>query len=530
MNIADLEQLNECAEFLYGAGVTVTPVTFPEASELWSATLSLGQICEQLKLGPAWIEFGRLNKVLYYRLAGGICSPAHVVSDMRKELASGYLGIKHSLNGVAQEARQTIEQIVLPETGLWARLVKIECSPFYSIIQEKIGESIRRNQKSAVLILRDNRFKEQTINLLKGYQEAINIEVRKSNELRNHPKVDRVFYVGSMKSLRRLDDEFLLRAPVTDEFEFFELSHTGKIQNAGLDVFALEPGKGFSLNQAPAVGILDGFKPKTATQVADEEFEGDDSVASSELEFETSHLRAVDAFRAILGGGYGANLSAEGDVFIAHCRNQGAALTCTKIEKKEVIDLEPGDFVVLTTDGSGDMIAPYADQIIGPRAKTYRELQLAWKRDLAKLVIEAGTAHVIKELRSNSGFEISASNLRQWLGLTVHGPGKERPRLFDAVLKLLKRDDKIPIHKEALDEIREASMKAGHQLQSELRRKLSGMDMSTVLSDGFMEFRLDSNGPAKTIFELQKLDTAVRSVNPHYINRVFKLKHGEHGA
>lgn len=530
MNLADLDQLNECAEFIYGAGVTVTPVTFPEASELWSATQELSQICERLKFGPAWIEFCRLNKVLYYRLAGGICPPAHVISDMRRELTSSYSAIKNSVNGGTKEVRQTIDQIVLPETGLWARLVKIECSPFYSIIHTKIVEAIRRKQSNVVFILRDNRFKEQTINLFTAFQGIINIEVRKSNELRNHPKVDRVFYVGSMRSLRRLDDEFLLRAPVTDEFDFFELSHTGTIQNAGLDVFALEPGKRFSLNQAPAVGVIEGFKPKTATQVADEEFEGNECVESDEMAFDANILRAVDAFRAILGGGYGANLSAESNVFIAHCRNQGAALNCTKIEKKDVIDLEPGDLVVLTTEGSGDMIAPYADQIIGPRAKTYRELQLAWKRDLAKLVIEIGTAQVIEELKSESGFEISASNLRQWLGQTVHGPGKERPLLFDAVLKLLKRGDKIPIHKEALDQIRDASMKAGHQLQSELRRKLFGMDLSTVLSDGFMEFRLDSNGPAKTIFELQKLDTTVRSVNPHYINRVFKLKHGEHGA
>lgn len=530
MNLADLEQLNECAEFLYGAGVTVTPVAFPEASELWSATLDLGRICERLKLGSPWIEFGRLNKILYYRLAGGICPPSDVISDMRTDLASGYLEIKPSVNGVAQEARKIIEQIVLPETGLWARLVKIECSPFYSIIQRKIEEAIRRKQSSAVFILRDTRFKKETFNLISGFQGAINIEVRKANELRNHPKVDRVFYVGSIKSLRRLDDEFLLRAPVTDEFDFFELSHTGYIQNTGLDVFSLDPGKRFLLNQAPAAGTIEGVKPKTATQVADEEFEGENPAEPAEFEFATNILRAVEAYRAILGGGYGANLSAEGNIFIAHSRNQGAAVTCTKIEKKDVIDLEPGDLIVLTTDGSGDMIAPYADQIIGPKAKTYRELQLAWKKDLAKRIIEIGTARVIDELKFESGFEISASNLRLWLGEMVHGPGKERPLLFDAVLRLLKRDDKTQIHKEALDEIREASMKAGHQLQAELRRKLSGMDISTVLSEGFMEFRTDSNGPAKTIFELQKLDVTIRAVNPHYINRIFRLKHGEDEA
>ena len=54
--------------------------------------------------------------------------------------------------------------------------------------------------------------------------------------------------------------------------------------------------------------------------------------------------------------------------------------------------------------------------------------------------------------------------------------------------------------------------------------------MSAVLSDGFMEFRVDVNGPAKTIFELQKLDTTVRPMNPHYINRVFRLKHGTDNA
>ena len=328
-----------------------------------------------------------------------------------------------------------------------------------------------------------------------------------------------------MRSLRRFDEEFLLRAPVTDEFDFFELSHDGNLQNVGLDVFALEPGKRFALNKAPAVGVIEGVKPKAATQVADEEFEGDEHVDHAEVEFDANIVRAVDAFRAILGGGFGANLSAESNVFIAHCRNQGASLICTKIEKKDVVDLEPGDLVVLTTDGSGDLIAPYADQIIGSRAKNYRELQLAWKRDLTKLVAEIGIAQVLERLKSGSGFEVSASNLRQWLGQTVHGPGTER--LFDAVLELLQRHDRTGVHHEALNMIRDASMKAGHQLQSELRRKLLGMSMSDVLSDGFMEFRVDANGPAKTIYELQKLDTTIRPVSPHYINRVFRLKHGD---
>jgi hypothetical protein len=39
-----------------------------------------------------------------------------------------------------------------------------------------------------------------------------------------------------------------------------------------------------------------------------------------------------------------------------------------------------------------------------------------------------------------------------------------------------------------------------------------------------MKFRVDFNGPAKTIFELQKLDATVRSMNPHHMNRVFTLK------
>ena len=526
MNLADLERLNECAEFLYGAGVTVTPVTFPEASELFSATQELSQLCERLNLGPAWREFGRLNKVLYYRLVGGICPPAYALNDMRDELKSGYQGVKYSANGVAVEARQIFDQIVLPDTGLWARLMKIERSPFYLIVQEKIAEAIRRKQTSAVFILRDNRFREKTSQLLNASQDFINIEVRKSNELRNHPKVDRLFYVGSMRSLRRLDEEFLLRAPVTDEFDFFELSHNGNLQNAGLDVFALEPGKKFSLNHAPAVGVIEGVKPKTAIQVADEEFEGDEYVDPTELAHDTNNFREVYAFRAILGGGFGTNLSLESNIFIAHCRNQGTSIICTKIEKKDVIDLEPGDLVVLTTEGSGDMIAPYADQLIGPKAKTYRDLQLAWKRDLAKLVADIGMPKVIEHLKSDSGFEVSTSNLRQWLGQTVHGPGKERPLLFDAVLNLMQRGDKIQIHQEALNQIRDASMKAGHQLQSELRKKLQGMDMSAVLSDGFMEFRVVINGPAKTIFELQKLDTTVRPMNPHYINRVFRLKNG----
>ena len=524
MKISDLNQLNECADFIYRAGVTVTPVAFYEASELLMATQELGKIVERLNLPPAWVELYRLNKVLYYRLAGGICSPADVMGDMESQLRLCYSEIKRSSDGISQEALQILSQIVLPDEGLWARLLKVEHSPFFLIIQNKIEDAIRRGQSNLGLVLRDNRLRESTKKLLMSLQLPINITVRKSNELRNHPRLDRVFYFGSLRSLRWHDEEFLLRAPVTDELEFFELSHSGTIQNAGLDLFALDPGNCFSLNKAPAAGVVEDFKPRTSNQVADEEFEGVHYVDSDEADFDGNIIRSVDSFRAILGGGYGANLGSESSIFIAHCRIRGLSITCTKIEKKNVVDLEPGDLVVLTTEGSGDMIAPYADQIIGPRAKTFRELQRAWKRELAELVVEIGTPQVINKLRLASGFDISSTSIHQWLGESVHGPAKERTQLFDSVLKLLNRSDKISIHNEALNQIRDSSMKAGHRLQSELRDKLLGMDLSRVLSSGFMEFRLEANGPAKTIFELQKLDATIRPENPYKINRVFKLR------
>lgn len=521
MKIADLDRLNDCANFIYEAGVTVTPVTFPEASELLSATQKLTQICERLNLDQNWSEFARLNKILYYRIASSICPPSYVWSKMEVDLKSIYQEIKLSASGVTLEVRQVFDQITLPDTGLWDRIIKIDCSPFYQSIKDKYIESKKRNQTSLIFILNDNLLREKTIQLLNWPQDSINLEVCKSNELRVHNKVDRVFYIGSMHSLRGRNEEFLLRAPVTDEFDFFELCHSGKLQNTSLDIFSIAPGDKFLLNKAAIIGAIEDVKPLKTTQVADYEFESKEYLDPSELAIDS---RSVDSYRAILGGGFGTNFNVESNVFIAHCRNQGTSLICINIDKKNVIDLEPGDLVVLTTEGSGDMIAPYADQLIGPKAKTYRELQLAWKKDLTRLLTEIGLPSVIEQLKLNSGFDVSQSNLRQWTGQTVHGPGKERPLLFDAVLKLVKRGDKISIHHDALNQIRDASIKAGHQLQSELRKKLHGMDLSVVISHGFMKFRVDFNGPAKTIFELQKLDATVRSMNPHHMNRVFTLK------
>jgi hypothetical protein len=528
MNLSDLEQLNECADFLYEVGVTVTPVMFPELSDLWTATGELQNHCVRLHLAPPWEDFCRINRILYYCLAGGICPPSYVMRELAQDLRSGYSAIQPLAGGASREVRDILNQISKPETGVWARLVRLDCSPFYTALSVKLEEATKRRQKNAAFVLRHNRLKVHTLELLKPFQNTIQLAVCKSNELRDHPRIDCVFYIGSMRSLRRLDEEFLIRAPITDEFHFFELSQTGAIQNAGLDVFALDPARRFPINKALAIGNVDGIKSKTSTQVADDEFEGDQSTDTDEILNDGDADRAVDSFRAILGGGFGANLGTESDVFIAHCRKAGPSLICTKIEKKDVLDLEPGDLVVLTTEGSGDMIAPYADQIIGAQAQTFRDLQRAWKRELAELVNRIGMEQVIDELRATPDCDISEPNLRQWLGQTIHGPRSES--LFIAILTLLRRVDKIEIHKEALSRIRDASVRAGHHLQSELRRELEEKNLTPVLSEGYMEFRLDANGPAKTIFELQKLATAVRSVRSHHINRVFKLKRGEYEA
>jgi hypothetical protein len=446
--------------------------------------------------------------------------------EFKEELKARWNAVRLSLYASSPEVRQLLEGLSRPDTGIWSRIIKTQVSPLYSIVSNKIEEAIRRRQKTILFVVHDNRQRAATSNLLNTADSSVEILVKKTNELRDHPKVDRLIYIGSLKTISRLDEEFLLRAPITDEIDIIEVGHSGGIQKAGLYTFALDPDVRFPINRAPAIGTIERVHSPNTTQVEDEEFESEYSDSYSVRSEELDTLRSVDAFRAILGGGYGSNLGIEGDVFVAHCRMEGYTLICHRIEKKDVIDLDPGDLLVLTTEGSGDMIAPYADKHMGSRAATYRDLQKAWKNELAGMIREIGITQTIEELKSESGFDISPTNLRQWVGHTVHGPGKDRESVFEALLRMLKRGDRIPIHKEALDRIREASFHAGHHLQSELRKNLVGKDMTQVLADGFMEFRLDANGPAKTIFELQRLDSVARPVSSHHINRVFKLKHG----
>src|SRR5207253_2510301 len=53
------------------------------------------------------------------------------------------------------------------------------------------------------------------------------------------------------------------------------------------------------------------------------------------------------------------------------------------IRQELTSQIEVGDFIVLRTEGEGDYIRPIADSILGKNAKTLRDMQGDWKRELA---------------------------------------------------------------------------------------------------------------------------------------------------
>ena len=84
------------------------------------------------------------------------------------------------------------------------------------------------------------------------------------------------------------------------------------------------------------------------------------------------------------------------------------------IIEKKVSHFNVGDYVILRTEGGGDLIIPYANEIMGQKAEHYRKLQKQWKYQLDLKIRNVGHQRAIRDLKSDIPI-ISQGNLDRWI-------------------------------------------------------------------------------------------------------------------
>lgn len=521
MNISSIHRLTECADMVYQTGINCSVVDFDEAAALAKACRALREMCRVRALPQVWHDACKIPERYLYKICRSVCSPAFVFGLMRAELDVAFRNAAAQRSTVSPDT-QTVFQAALDAI---AALRKIDVSPLLGPVEEILKSSVERGHKEVIVVIRDNALRQETLNQLSSYSSRILIGLERPVELRERAAVDRLVLLGPLRVLELFNEEFLLRSPVADEIEIIAVAHENAGGLASIAVSDLTTGERFAVNRTSTSISGDRGAPKQTWEIRDEDFvvAADDDEMD---EFTGASMHMVGACRCILGGNHGVHLAADGDVYTPRCGRSDAALLCREVEKIPVSDLEPGSLVVLTTEGSGDLIERYSDLILADRATAYRQLQTLWKSPLRRILEEKGAAHLLEQFSKHGQDHVGIINVRNWCDARNIGPDDLEGN-FRAILAIIGRADKFNSHLKAIHAIRSAHHSAGAQLHGKLREALSGMDLRRVHEEGFMEVRSEEGGPAKTVFLVEQISTRVHEVASHAINRVVRLHREE---
>jgi hypothetical protein len=229
----------------------------------------------------------------------------------------------------------------------------------------------------------------------------------------------------------------------------------------------------------------------------------------------------ADCRAFVLGGGHMVFLDVDSKRWTVISERTGATRVCTDVRRVKTNELDQGDLILLTTDSAGDMLKPYADQILGNEADEVNSLIADWKRSLHARVVSDGMAATVISLKKLGSSIASPTNVRNWHS-EAHIAMDNIECDLGAVLSLIGWDSKKQEVFRAVNMVRKARKEAALLLHRKLLARLQGQNISEVLQSGFMEFRLEDGdvGPSKTVFVIEEIGKEIVTLPSHRVNRV----------
>ena len=158
-------------------------------------------------------------------------------------------------------------------------------------------------------------------------------------------------------------------------------------------------------------------------------------------------------------------------------------------------DLQLGNYLLLRTDGGGDMIAPVADMILGDRAVACRESEKHWKDQLRKKMQVLGIHPLVKKLREAGSEIANPQNVRNWS--SYKSIKTEKKDDFDAIMKVVGLGSRTDEFWNTAVLIDHAHRKAGRQISRKLFHQVKKTDLGELLKTGRMEFTLPTESGGK---------------------------------
>lgn len=229
----------------------------------------------------------------------------------------------------------------------------------------------------------------------------------------------------------------------------------------------------------------------------------------------------ADCRAFVLGGNHMVFLDIDSKRWTVISERRGETRVCKDVRRVKTNDLDQGDLILLTTDSAGDMLKPYADQILGKEANLVNYFITTWKRTLHDHVISDGMTATVDSLKKLGSSIASPTNVRNWYS-EAHIAMEDKERDLGAVLKLIDWESKKADVFLAVDKLYHVRAEAARVLHQRIFKLLKDHDMSQVFKNGFVEFRLEEGdvGPSKTVFVIEEIGKDIITMPSHRVNRV----------
>ena len=344
------------------SGVRVSYVEFPENKRIHDQLKTFVRILKEYELLGDW---GNLVATLYKfhsLVARSPCSPKWLYENMgtrqRLHLVSKGLNL-NSVDPVVQDSFKNLVSSV-------NELSQIQENPNSDATKRIIEDTF--NERSIIVCISNAR-------LLKAAELALSIDsnskerILTPTELRRHTAVDQLIFYGPPRLLDFTNQGFILRSglakkviSIIQDHEFCGkvpislLSSHLKIQINGV---RSERKSIFDHHIDPLVAF--GNRAIAPQQTNEWAKLSDDTYA-----------RKVKARVFALGGNHGIFLEDASLVHIAIAKKTTLGPVCSDIIKTTADELDDNQFLVRTSTGLGDQTRPFADSLMGEKAKKFR--------------------------------------------------------------------------------------------------------------------------------------------------------------
>lgn len=304
------------------------------------------------------------------------------------------------------------------------------------------------------------------------------------HELVDASPLARLSIVGPLYWYR--DHEFVLSSPRAPEVTLLswawqpEALPDSKVLNGSRVGSAVRLRPAGTTSPIQAIGA--GDDPQIDWQAVEKELVAHNEDEPAEL---------VSARVALLSGDHAVLLPAEADrlIWVLDPR----ASPQHRVGRLDVLDLEPGDVLILRTSGGGDLVVPLADEILGVRSRELRGMQTTWKRKLREWVIEhGGLASAAAELKAKGCDRANKQNLQNWLderSLRTEDEGD-----WAVIMDAASLHAQAARYWRAMGQLRSAHTRAGHSLGKRLFKMANTQPLDQLASLGFQKFDLGEGG------------------------------------